>query len=207
MSGLLAFDWNGTVVDDLARATTATSVVLERRGLPPVSAERFRAEFRLPLAAMFAALGISDLTDAERDWNAEMRRTRAPLSPGVAELIELARGAAWTVGVVSAAATEAVVDDVAALGLDGAFDFVWGAQANKVVALEELARTHPGVVVYVGDTEYDIECARAAGAVAVAYGSGYRPASALRDAGADLVITSFVELALVLDGLGAADLR
>ncbi len=203
MSGLLAFDWNGTVVNDVARATAATSAVLERRGLPPVSGERFRAEFRLPLAAMFVALGVTDPPDAEHEWNDEMRRSRAPLSHGVAELIELARGGGWTVGVVSAAATEAVMDDVAALGLDGAFDFVWGAQANKVVALEELARTHPGVVVYIGDTEYDIECARTAGAVAVAYGSGYRPASALRDAGADLVITSFVELALVLDGLAA----
>lgn len=207
MSGLLAFDWNGTVVDDLTRATTATSVVLERRGLPTVNSERFRAEFRLPLATMFAALGATDLSDAEREWNVEMRASRAPLSHGVAELIELARGAGWSVGVVSAAATEGVIDDVAALGLDGAFDFVWGAQANKVVALEELGRAHPGVVVYVGDTEYDIECARAAGAIAVAYGSGYRPASALRDAGADFVITSFLELALVLDGLGALDLR
>ena len=55
--------------------------------------------------------------------------------------------------------------------------------------------------VVVGDTVFDIEMARAAGARAIGVGWGYHPASALRAAGADAMIAGFAELLPTLDRL------
>ena len=75
MSAVL-FDLNGTLVDDVPRATRCTSAVLTGVGLPSVSREEFRDAFRLPLTDFFASLGVPDggLEQAVTDWSAAMRR-------------------------------------------------------------------------------------------------------------------------------------
>ena len=80
------------------------------------------------------------------------------------------------------------------------------------------SKPHPGMVlaamretgalphdtVVVGDTVFDVEMARAAGARAIGVAWGYHPAQALRDAGANAMITDFSELAGALARLWAA---
>jgi phosphoglycolate phosphatase-like HAD superfamily hydrolase len=61
----------------------------------------------------------------------------------------------------------------------------------------QLVRTASGPVLYVGDTEYDILEALAAGATPVGFASGYRPPAALLAAGALAVVD---DLALLLGG-------
>jgi len=56
-------------------------------------------------------------------------------------------------------------------------------------------------VVYVGDTEYDIIEARAAGVWAIGYAAGYRPYTALVTAGADHVIERLDVLPALLAAL------
>jgi phosphoglycolate phosphatase len=75
------------------------------------------------------------------------------------------------------------------------------------------SKPHPGMVlaamretgvapqdtVVVGDTVFDLEMARAAGAGAIGVAWGYHPASALREAGAHAMIDAFAELVPALD--------
>ncbi len=107
-----------------------------------------------------------------------------------------------SVGVVSAAAVKVIDRDVARLSLTGVLDFVIGDADPKRAAIRAIAR-RPIQVLYVGDTEYDIIEARAAGVWAVGYGAGYRPSAALAAAGADYVIErldALPELIRELDG-------
>jgi phosphoglycolate phosphatase len=207
VSGLVVFDWNGTIVDDLERATRATGVVLATRGRPAFGREEFRDRFRLPLAAFFAELGVDphDLVSAEAEWNEAMGEREAPLAVGVPETLAALRSRGTRVGVVSAAAEASVLADARACGVDGMFEFVLGSRADKRAALQELVADHRGWVAYVGDTEYDMVSARAADVYAIGYGGGYRPAERLRQAGAATVIDVMSELVPALDRVvGAA---
>jgi phosphoglycolate phosphatase len=81
------------------------------------------------------------------------------------------------------------------------------------------SKPHPGMVlaamretgaapqetVVVGDTVFDLEMARAAGARAIGVAWGYHPASALRAAGADAMIGAFAELLPTLGRLWGND--
>ncbi len=53
----------------------------------------------------------------------------------------------------------------------------------------------PGEALFVGDSQTDVDCARAAGCPVVVYRHGYNHGQAPEAMGADAVIDSFAELA------------
>lgn len=203
MSGLIVFDWNGTIVDDLERAARATEVVLGRRDGTAFRREEFRDRFRLPLGAFFGELGVEphDLVDVEAEWNEVMGERKAPLAAGVPAVLAELRGRGIRLGVVSAAARASVLADARAGGIAEFFDFIQGARADKPAALRELSAAHEGWVAYVGDTEYDMASAIAADVHAIGYGGGYRPGERLRQAGASIVIEEMSALIGAIDAL------
>jgi phosphoglycolate phosphatase-like HAD superfamily hydrolase len=88
--------------------------------------------------------------------------------------------------------------------------FAWGAfgeeapnrNALAVLAVERAAERHgvtPDRCVVVGDTEHDIDCARAAGAHAVAVTTGGRSREQLAAHGADLVLENLGEHAQLIE--------
>ncbi|WP_433170578.1 HAD hydrolase-like protein [Actinoallomurus sp. CA-150999] len=102
--------------------------------------------------------------------------------------------------VVSAASAAAVRADMTALGLTSLWDFTAFGVTRKDTMLRRRA-TGQEHTVYVGDTEYDIHSARAAGCVAVGIPSGYCSASRLTAAGVDHLITDFSQLTTLLTTL------
>ena len=207
----IAFDWNGTLVDDAERARRAACIVLGRRSLPGLEAAAFHETFCLPMSSWFTVLGVEseDLASAVREWNEEVRRHPAELAPGALETVRSLRSLGARVGIVSAAEAAAVGKDLRQVGLAELVDFVVGSADPKREALGELGADAGSRIVYVGDTEYDIREAQAANAWAIGYGHGYRPASALLAAGADFVIEQLAELPDLLtrvrDRRGVAD--
>lgn len=187
---IVACDWNGTLVDDGIRVWKATRAVLGRLGIPSPGRADFFARWRLPLSSLFEELGVpvGQLNGAVRDWNDEVGAREATLAEGVLEMVEGIRSMGGGVGIVSAAAVDVIERDVARLSLMGILDFVVGDAEPKRSALGSIWPDHPAQVVYLGDTEYDIIEARAAGVWAIGYGAGYRPSTALAAAGADFVI-------------------
>src|SRR5712691_602516 len=99
----VAFDWNGTLMDDAARACAAVGVVLERRGLPPVERDQFHEGFCLPLRSWIAGLGVpaGEVDGAIREWNHEMGDRPAALAAGAREAVAAMRSSGIHLGVVS----------------------------------------------------------------------------------------------------------
>lgn len=202
---VVAFDWNGTLVDDRDRAWQAADAVLGRLGLPSPGHADFFARWRLPLGYLFEGLGVPrpELEGAVRNWNDEVGARDAALARGALETVEGLRSMGAGVGVVSAASADVVKREVARLSLTDLLDFVVGDAEPKRAALRSIRPDRPARVLYVGDTEYDIAEARAASVRAIGYGGGYRPSSALAAAGADHVIErldALPELVRRLDG-------
>jgi len=196
---LVVLDWNGTTVDDAARTRASLNAALARFGQPPLDGPAYAARFKLPMAAMMADLGLPEfeIALAIRAWNDEIARCEAPLSRGAATLVSGMRDRGFPAGVISAAATNVVRAEAARLGILADLGFLIGDAEPKSAPLWQLVRTASGPVLYVGDTEYDILEALAAGATPVGFASGYRPPAALLAAGGLAVVD---DLALLLGG-------
>lgn len=204
---IVACDWNGTLLDDAQRVWDAARLTLARRGLPQPGREEFFGRWRLPLRDLFRDLGIepANVAPAVDEWNEEVGLREAKLAPGALAVLRSLRDAGVAVGVVSAIAPRVLENDLERVGLAAQLDFVVGGAEPKRRVLAALAQHESARVVYVGDTEYDMVEARAAGAWAIGFGAGYRPAAALLRAGAHEVIDRLdllPEIVSRLDGHG-----
>jgi phosphoglycolate phosphatase len=196
---LVLFDWNGTLVDDTARALRAANRVLTARGRGALSPPQFSEQFKLPLHSMFSDLGVPprDLLDAVDQFNAYLERNPAPMKAGVSQMLRSIRHRGAYTGVVSAASLGAVRADMNRLGIDEGWDVVETGAVDKAHAL----RSHRGArerAIYVGDTTYDMECAIQAGYVAVGVADGYSNPDALLVAGAQQVLSTVSALTAFL---------
>lgn len=186
------FDWNGTLIDDAARTLTALNATRTGMGLPEMDDDAFRQAFHLPMESFLAEIGFppDDVALALNDWQLGIEAREAPLAPGVAATLAVLHERGRPAGVISAGFTAGVERDAVRLGIRDWLAFLHGSVTSKSAVLRQvLATTAP--VVYVGDTEYDMREAITAGAIPVGYGSGYRPAEALLQAGAIVVIDDF----------------
>ncbi|RVW11190.1 HAD family hydrolase [Prescottella agglutinans] len=204
---MVLFDWNGTVVCDADRARDALNDVLASYDAPPVTEDEFPTTFRLPMAEMFASLGLPSEhgPDAESRWNTAMTRRTTTLRPGARDaLVALADSGTW-LGVVSAASAEAVAFDINTLNVPTLWDTVVAPAADKASVLRSL-RHHGDRAFYVGDTAYDMACATEAGYIPIGVRGGYAGEATLRAAGAHTVIDSLDELtAFAATGKGTLD--
>jgi phosphoglycolate phosphatase-like HAD superfamily hydrolase len=200
MTVVVAFDWNGTLLDDCERAVDALAAVMERRGLAPLDETAFREVFQLPMKSLFSQLGIADddLDTADREWNIELQHRRPRFATGALEAVRELRSAGVSVGVVTAASQQTVEHDLGCTAGDALFDFVIAPAHDKAASLRAFV-TDSSSLFYVGDTEYDMRAALHAGAIPIGYGSGYRPAARLVEAGARDVIVDFASLTGVID--------
>jgi phosphoglycolate phosphatase len=198
---LVLFDWNGTIVADVDRARASTNQVLAGHELKPLGPDEFTTSFRLPLAGMFADLGVAPdgLAEAEAAWNREMTLSVAPMRQGAVDTLTWLREGGARLGVISAAEAS-VLSDLAGFGIGALLDSVITGAEDKVAALTA-RRAERARAVYVGDTEYDMTSALAAGFVPVGISGGYCAGDRLHAAGAVVVIDELDELPTVIDRL------
>lgn len=206
---LVLFDWNGTVMNDVARAAAAANQALARFGME-LTDEEFQLGFTLPLREWLSGLGVPDehTVEAAAHWNRAME-VEAAARESARETLAALRDRGAITGVVTAAAPGSVLADLEANGLEGKFDLVHTDVEDKVECLRSL-RHVGGTAVYVGDTAYDITSARAAGYTAVSIGGGYQHATVLAGARPDHHIddlAAVLQVAWPVTGSGAARRR
>ena len=143
--------------------------------------------------------------DEARFWDAvfdQMRHRLGPgrgrLLPGVPELLDaLEREPEWVAGLLTGNMTQMAQIKLRRFGLTRRFAFgAFGEEATDRnalarVAVERVERRFgipPERCVVIGDTEHDIECARAAGARVVAVATGSRGRQELESFGPDLML-------------------
>jgi phosphoglycolate phosphatase len=220
MKRLVIFDVDGTLVDSQHIIHATLVETLARHGREPMDRAFMLGGVGLSLVPamrrLFGPLAEDGLAVAAADTYREvfhgLRADPAhaePLFPGTFEVVAQLRAED---GVVLGIAT-----GKARRGIDHILDrFGWrDAFATVQTADDAPSKPDPGMVLQamratgvdagatfvVGDTTYDIEMARAAGAFAIGVAWGNHTPDMLRDAGAHRIIDRFDDLAPVIDAL------
>jgi len=209
---LVLFDCDGTLVDSQHIISAAMDRTFRHYGLDAPGVERTRTVVGLSLSIAIATLleeaeGARSRAMAEsyKDQFMALRASpelNEPLFPGASAVLDRMRlRDDVIVGMVTGKSRRGVRAIVDHHRLDGVFHVVRTAddcpsKPHPAMVLEACAETgleaHRTIVV--GDTEFDMEMATAAGAAPVGVSWGYHPVERLRASGATAVINDFDEL-------------
>ncbi|WP_329178560.1 HAD family hydrolase [Streptomyces sp. NBC_01477] len=212
MSTHLVWDWNGTLFHDIDAVIEATNASFTELGLPPITIDRYRELYCVPVPLFYERLIGRLPSDAEWEvMDATFHRyywtlaETCGLAEGAAELLAARRAAGLTQSLCSLAPHEQLVPIVAAHGITDHFLRVDGRRgkategkaAQMVRHLESLGPVDPRRTVVIGDALDDAVAAAHVGAHAVLYTGGSHSRAALETAGVPVAdsLAEAVELA------------
>ena len=171
------WDWNGTLLDDLALNLSVENELLRRRGLFERADKTYYLEhFGFPIIDFYRALGFDFSKEDYADVANEYADTYATGLDGVSlfddarPVIDALHGSGVRQVVISATEHELLRRQVARYDLTDHFESVLGSENNlgksKVAVALDWLQTHgadPKRTLFVGDTTHDFETAEAIG--------------------------------------------
>lgn len=198
MNKLAIFDCDGTLVDSGAAIHTALEQAFEAHGLECPPCEVTKKVIGLSLMEAMAALvphgDHAALTQTYKDAFFAMRgagRVEEPLFDGIAELLDALDAADWLLGVATGKSDRGLRHCLEMHDLGSRFVTLQTADRNPskphpAMALAAMAEAavEPRRTIFVGDTGWDMGCARGAGVGAIGAGWGYHEIEELTAGGA-----------------------
>lgn len=216
-------DLDGTMVDTLGDFVAALGLMLNGLGLPGITAETVEtmvgkgSEHLISsvldhVLAPTVAVRTASLFD--RAWTSYQYHYRlvngqqSAVFPGVREGLELFRSRGLRLACITNKPTDFARPLLAAKGLDGFFEVVFGGDAFErkkpdpmpLVKTCEYLGTSPARTLMLGDSSNDARAARAAGCPVVLVTYGYNHGEPVRDVDADGVIDAFTDFGSVRAG-------
>jgi phosphoglycolate phosphatase len=205
------FDLDGTLLNTIEDLTEAMNEVLRQSGWPEHDAERFK---------YYVGRGVQDIVTKAlpperrdeatieamvRAYNeAYSRRYSRKTRPydGVGELLSAFAKAGMPMAVLSNKPDEFTRRIVAELLPGQRFEVVWGTRPGvphkpdptSALEIADRFRVRPAEVLYLGDSEVDMETASRAGMYAVGVLWGFRTADELIGSGARMLVKSPADL-------------
>jgi phosphoglycolate phosphatase len=215
---LFVFDCDGTLVDSQHNIIAAMAAAWARHDLPAPSAAEVRRIVGLTLEIAIARL-LPEADDvkhralaaAYREIVHDLRASSAqgiteePLFPGIRDLIVSLEAPEIFLGVATGKNLRGLEHTLAVHGLRERFHTLQTADVcrskpDPEMVLRAMAATGTAATatVVIGDTSFDMEMARSAGATAVGVAWGYHNVEELWKAGAHAVITQPADLLVEL---------
>jgi phosphoglycolate phosphatase-like HAD superfamily hydrolase len=207
----IVFDWNGTLLADSIFCWRATNTVLKAFGRPPVSLAQYRQHTDVPIDKVYKSLGcdmkeiLKRLDEVYRVWDGvyNAQANKARLRRGARKVLQILRKNERHTVILSNHSIDNIAGHVNRLGIRKHFAAILanddrqavfrtrakGARLQKY--MKENALT--GAII-VGDTEEEVEIARAHNFVSVAITDGICSTKRLRAAKPDFLIDSLDEI-------------
>jgi phosphoglycolate phosphatase len=183
----VAFDWNGTLLNDLEYCVSVTNSLLVEHQLPHLTVERYREVFRFPVQDYYQDLGFDFVNHAfETVSNAWMARynsavLKLDLFDQSEELIRELHTNGVPCAILSAAQEKDIHDLLRHHRLDDCFHQVFGLDHSHATSkkqrgkelLECLGKPAEKVML-IGDTDHDFEVAHALGMEVLILADGHQ---------------------------------
>lgn len=170
------WDFNGTLLDDVMTGIDAVNTLLAERGLATLdSVEAYRAVFRFPVIEYYKSIGFDfskesyeELAPKWVDLYLENVKS-AGLYPDVVETLEALRCEGVGLCVLSASELGMLEDLLKKHGIYGYFEEVMGLDnihaGSKLALAHDWRARHVGArALFIGDTDHDVDTAKALGA-------------------------------------------
>ena len=211
MNRLAIFDCDGTLVDSGGTIHRALDATFRAHSLicPP----RHEAQKVIGLSLEQAMEALAPAADADalsatyKENFIAMRgagEVQEPLFDGIVELLDTLEKEGWLLGVATGKSLRGLNHCLASHGLTGRFVTLQTADTNPSKPDPCMARTamaeagaSPANTVFIGDTAWDMGCARAAGCLAIGAAWGYHTPEELLADGAHHVATHPSEIGAI----------
>ncbi|MER7624802.1 HAD family hydrolase [Streptomyces sp. NPDC126503] len=198
----LVWDWNGTLLDDIGAVIDATNAAFAELGLEPITLERYRELYTVPVPKFYERLmgrlptddewTVMDGTFHRHYWQ---RAEACVLTPGAAELLAARQASGLTQSLLSLAPHTDLVPLVRRHGIaerflrvDGRTDRSTDGKAGHMVRHLTALRDVPAErVVVIGDAADDAYAAAHVGARAVLFTGGSHSRASLERVGVPVV--------------------
>ena len=209
---LILWDWNGTLLDDVALCVDALNRLLERHGyVQRYDLTSYREIFGFPIVDYYRRAGFDlakhPFEDLAESYMADYIPASAacPLMEGAVEALAAFRAAGVRQVVLSASPVTTLQQQVTERGVQHYFDRLLGlgdiyAKSKVAVGLRYLAESgfDRRRAVMIGDSVHDFEVAQALGVHCVLQAAGHQPAAVLRATGAPVADDVRQAAALIL---------
>ena len=198
MNRLAIFDCDGTLVDSGATIHRALDRALNAHGVdcppPHIARKVIGLSLEQAVAELVPDGDIAAISRTYRDTFIAMRsdgEVDEPLFEGIAALVEAFQSQGWLLGVATGKSRRGLDHCLRSHGLGDSFVSLQTADTNRskphpdmaLTAMAEAGST-PATTVFIGDTAWDMGCARSAGCGAIGAGWGYHDEAELIAAGA-----------------------
>ncbi|GAA3303138.1 HAD family hydrolase [Streptomyces cinereospinus] len=216
-SAHIVWDWNGTLFHDNDAIIGATNAAFAELGLEPITLERYRALYCVPVPKFYERLMGRLPTEAEwlvmdetfHRYYTE-HRVRCGLTEGAEQLLTRWVAGGRSQSILSMYGHDDLVPLVRGFGIEAHFIRVdgrtgpsGGSKAEHMVRhLAALAGVDPSRTVVIGDAADDALAARHVGAKAVLYTGGSHGRPSLEGAGAP-VVDSLAEAVALAEEMAA----
>ncbi|WKZ57885.1 MAG: HAD hydrolase-like protein [Bdellovibrionota bacterium] len=188
----IIWDWNGTLLDDLALSHQLTLEQLRANGIAPISIEEYRELFTHPVSLFYYRLGFHlsplDFPRLSHEFHLEYARRRhgVKLHKGATESLRLFRQYGLVQIILSAHEQSLLDGSLELFGLRGLLDQAWGmrdtighSKFENGKALLSTLGIPRNQVLLVGDTDHDAEVADKLGLHCALINQGYQDRSIL----------------------------
>lgn len=197
----ILWDWNGTLLDDLAYGMSVRNRTFPAFGLPAIeSVEAYHAQFCFPIRTYYARAGVTDdiFVAVAHAWMAEYVRgfPNVPLHHDALDTLRRFADAGLTQVMLSATKRDMLIEQIAQFGIQRHFHEVLGLGDIYAGSKEEIGRQYlqrcsiaADETLMIGDTLHDADVARAIGADCVLVARGHQSRETLLTAGVPVVDT------------------
>ncbi|MFE1249734.1 HAD family hydrolase [Streptomyces sp. NPDC058735] len=200
----IVWDWNGTLFHDIDAIIGATNAAFAELGLEPLTLQKYRELYCVPVPKFYERLMGRLPTEAEWERMDDVfhryyaqHRTACELTVGAAELLSGWRSAGRSQSILSMYVHEELVPLVRGFGIEPHFIRVdgrtgpsGGSKAEHMVRhLGSLSGVAPERTVVIGDAADDAVAALHVGARAVLYTGGSHSRASLEAVGVPVVDT------------------
>jgi phosphoglycolate phosphatase len=196
----IIWDWNGTLLDDVAAAVGALNRMLAVRGVAPVTQDFYRAHFGFPVRPFYAVVGL----DLEReDWDRICtdfhqfiaEEPNQHLRADAVDALRFVRDRGAPQSILSALRQDLLLRDTGRENVQPFFDEIFGV--DNLDGATKLSRGHDLVahlkstgllasgqpLFFIGDTLHDAEVGVALGATPILVEGGHQSSERLCAAG------------------------
>ena len=211
---LLVFDWDGTLMDSAGEIVGSMQQAIQDTGLPERTPAQMRELIGLGLndvlARLFPELDTrkvrARLDDYRRRYG--MQRSRAVLFPSVIATLDVLRDRDFTLAVATGKSRRGLDDALASSGTRHLFQTTRCADESVPKPAPDMLEdillrtaTLPERALMIGDTEFDMAMARAAGMQPAGVSYGAHTVERLRSHDPAFVLNHFSELPSALTNL------